>query len=310
MIENGKISPNQFTLLVTLSMIGSPILLLPSMLAIEAKQDAWITAILGVGMGLLVICLYNMVGRRMKNTTFIQYHQAVLGKWMGSLVSLLYLAYFFLISALDLRDIGEFMITHTLGETPIEAILILFTAIVVMGARLGMEVLARTAQIFFPWVLLMFSILVIFVLPEVSLDRAKPILDEGMLPVFRGAYQFVGFPFFEMVVFLMIFPYVNKAKQAGKAFLKGGLIGGTFLIIVTSLSILVLGEDISARSIFPSYLLAKRISIGDFIERIEAVVAGIWMITIFLKLTVLFYATALGLGQLCRLRIIGLFYSL
>ncbi|MDQ0493800.1 hypothetical protein QOZ95_001962 [Paenibacillus brasilensis] len=40
---------------------------------------------------------------------------------------------------------------------------------------------------------------------------------------------------------------------------------------------LVLGPDITARNIYPGYALAKKISIGHFLQRIEAIMATMWL---------------------------------
>lgn len=55
MLENGKISIRQFTILVILFTVGGSILIVPSGLASEAKQDGWIAGLLALGIGLLII---------------------------------------------------------------------------------------------------------------------------------------------------------------------------------------------------------------------------------------------------------------
>lgn len=302
MLENGKIGVNQFTVLVIIFTIGSSVLVVPSGLASEAKQDAWIAAILGVGVGLLFVWLYYTLGNFYPHMTLIEYSEKILGTWLGKVVALLFLSYFFILAALLLREIGDFMTTQIMPETPIQAIHIIFLIIVIMGARLGLEVLTRAAEIFLPWVIMLFIFLVIFLFPQIEFTKVQPMLEEGLKPVLRATFTFLGLPFLELVVFLMIFPYVNKRKQASKAFLVGTCLGGGVIIIITVFSILVLGADFTARNIYPAYILAKKINVGDFLERLEAIVAGIWFITIFFKLTICFYATALGLAQTLKLK--------
>jgi spore germination protein KB len=302
MLENGKIGVRQFTVLVMIFTIGSSILVAPSGLAHAAKQDAWIAAILGVGIGLLFVSLYNALGKRFPHMNLVEYSEEVLGKWLGKTVSLLFISYFFVLAALLLREIGDFVTTQIMPETPIQAIHILFLGIVVMGARLGLEPLARSAEILLPWVIMMLLFLVLFLSPELEFQKIQPVLGEGIKPVLQATFTFLGLPFLELVVFLMIFPYVNKTKEVGKAFWVGTLTGGMFLIIISAMAILVIGADQTARNIYPSYVLAKKINIGDFLQRLEAIMAGIWFITIFFKLTICFYATALGLAQTLKLK--------
>jgi spore germination protein KB len=302
MLENGRIAGRQFTVLVFMFTTGSSLLLAPSMLASDAKQDAWLAAIIGVVVGLLLTWLYQTLGNLYSNMTLVEYSEKILGKWIGKAISLLFFTFPFLLTALVLRNIGDFMTTQIMPETPIQAIHIIFLIIVIMGTRLGLETLARTGEILFPWFIGLFLLLVIFISPQIELEKIQPFLEDGMKPVLRGALPFIGFPFLELVIFLMIFPYVNKSKEAGKAFFRGTLIGGVVLILLTALAILVMGVDQTTRSLYPSYILAKKINIGNFLQRIEAIVTIMWFISIFFKLTICFYASTLSLAQIFKLK--------
>ncbi|WP_227940046.1 GerAB/ArcD/ProY family transporter [Alkalihalobacillus deserti] len=302
MLEKGKIGARQFTVLVILFNTGTSILLAPSLLASEAKQDAWLAGILGMGVGLLVVCLYNTLGNLYPNMTLIEYSEEVLGKWVGKATSLLYFIFTFTLTSLIFRNIGDFLVIQMMPETPIESLHLIFLIIVIMGTRLGLEVLSRSAEILFPWFSILFLLLVLLISPEIKFENIQPMLEEGIKPVLNSAIKFIEFPFLELVTFLMIFPYVNRPKEASKAFLVGTLIGGFILIMVTLLSILVLDPITTIRQIYPSYSLAKRINIGDFLQRIEAIVAGMWIISIFFKLTICFYASNLSLAQLFKLK--------
>lgn len=91
-------------------------------------------------------------------------------------------------------------------------------------------------------------------------------------------------------------------KEMKKAFYIGTFIGGIVITSLTILCILVLGVDITIRQTFPSYVLGKKISIGDFLERIEVIVAIIWIITIYFKVTISYYILNIGLAQIFGLK--------
>lgn len=301
MLENGKIGVQQFMILVTLFTVGTSILLVPSLLVTEAKQDAWIAGILGVCVGLLSVWLYNTLGNLFPNKTLVEYSEEILGKWIGKAISLLFFSFSFTLTALVLRNLGDFMTTQIMPETPIDSLHIIFLFIVIMGTRLGLEVLARAAEILFPWFIIFFLLLVLFLFPEIKFENIQPILEEGIKPVLRSAIPFIEFPFLELVIFLMIFPYVKRTKEAKKAFLVGTTIGGIILIILTGLAILVIGVNLTSTEMYPTYLLATKINIGNFLQRIEAIVAVLWFITIYFKLTICFYTSVLALAQTLKL---------
>ena len=54
---NQTISPRQFMFLVILFSVGSSILIVPTPLAANAKQDAWISISISVAIGLLLVVL-------------------------------------------------------------------------------------------------------------------------------------------------------------------------------------------------------------------------------------------------------------
>ncbi|MBP1155544.1 MULTISPECIES: endospore germination permease [unclassified Paenibacillus] len=294
MFEDGKIGVRQYTVLTTLFTIGTSILIAPSGLAAEAKQDAWIASVIGIGMGLLIIPLYNALGIRFPRMTIAQYTEEILGRWVGKTVILLYITFFFILTALMISTLGYFIASQILPETPIQFIIILCLSVVIMAVRLGLEVWARAAEIFFPWIILLLLILLITLLPEVKLLKLQPMFEEGFKPILRTAFTFFGLQ--QPVILLMIFPYVKQTKRAGRGLFTGTLLGGLMLILITILCIGVLGADLTARSTYPSFSLAKKIG------RSEAVLAGLWFISIFFKITICFYASALGLAQTFKLK--------
>jgi spore germination protein KB len=302
LIEKGKIGVHQFTVLTVLFTVGSSILIMPSGIAQEAKQDAWIASLTALMVGLLMVVLFSGIAIRFPNKTLVQYSQDILGKWLGRFISFLYFGYFFILAALVLRNIGDFVTTQVLPNTPIQFILIFFLVTVIMGVRNGLETFTRTAEIFFPWVLVFFFTMVIFLPPNFDYRRLLPVFGYGIKPILRAAVPAIGTPYMELVVFLMVLPFVNNLKKARKAFLVGVSIGGAVLILVSLLSILVLGADLTARQIYPSYTLAKKINIGSFLERLEVIMAGIWFITIYFKLALCFYASTMTFAELFKLK--------
>lgn len=64
----------------------------------------------------------------------------------------------------------------------------------------------------------------------------------------------------------------------------------------------MLGPSNTASRTFPSYALAQRISIGNFLQRIEIIMAGMWIISIYIRTFMYFYASVIGVAQLCKIQ--------
>ncbi|MBD2869897.1 GerAB/ArcD/ProY family transporter [Paenibacillus arenilitoris] len=295
-----KISIRQFTVLAMFYTIGTTILVIPSTLASDAKQNAWIASIAGLLASMAIVALYIAIGRLYPNTTLAGMLEAAFGKWLGKLATLAFIFFSFVGGSAVLYYMGNFMTTQIMPETPIGAFIVLFGGLVVIGVRLGLEVLARTAEILFPWFLMLFIVSALFLLPEIDLANVKPIVGIGLKPIAKASLAYTGTATLPLVLFLMFFPAaLNRKQGAGKALLVGNVIGGLFIVIVTYLSISVLGADFSSRNLYPSYALAKKINIGNFIQRVEILMAGMWFLSIFFKAAFYAYGFAAGLARLC-----------
>ncbi|WP_349407459.1 endospore germination permease [Pseudalkalibacillus sp. SCS-8] len=298
MIEKGRISVRQFTILVLLYTIGTTILIIPSILASNAKQDAWIAGLIGLAIAVAATLFYFHLASKFPEKNLAEIFEILFGKWVGKLFSFIYFFVFvFLLAIFVLRDIGDFMVTVMMVETPIQAIHLSFLIIVIIAVRLGLETFTRAAELFLPWVVMLYIILFLTITPQIDMRYAQPVLENGIKPVLNAAFSFVTFPYFEMIIFLMVIPYVNTPSRTKGGLVIGGVIGGCFLIILSMLSILVVGVEETSESIYSSYDLAKQINLGGFFQRVEAMMAFIWFTTVFVKLTLLIYVLCLGLAH-------------
>lgn len=209
---------------------------------------------------------------------------------------------FLIVTVGSMREVSDFVISEMLPATPVPPILILFILIVIMATRLGIEVIGRAGEIFTPIIIILFLTLTVAIVPQMDAIRLLPILEDGIKPVLRGSIPITAYTFLEPVVFLMILPCVNQQQKITKGLLRGCFLGGLVIFITVTISILVLGPDLTTRDIYPSYNIARRISVGGFFERVEALIAILWMLTLFIEVTLYFYAFILGLSQLFKLK--------
>jgi spore germination protein KB len=296
------ISGSQFAILVLLNTIGTTILIVPSGLATEVKQDAWIPAILGVGLGLLVIRMYNALGGMYPQMNLVEYCEKILGKWTGISVSIGYIYFSFIGATTLIWLIGNFLVTQIMPESPVITIHAFFVLVVIMGVRLGLEPIARSAEIFLPWVGLFFLLLVLLPIPDSNLENIQPMFDSEVKPIMRGTLSFLSVATLPLIIFHMIVPNGERSKDTNKAFYLGSLIGGIVLISITLLTVLVLGPGLTARNLYPSFALAKKVGIKGVLERIEVIMAILWFITIYFKTSIYCYASIKGLAQLLSLK--------
>ncbi|MGF7033021.1 spore germination protein KB [Paenibacillus mucilaginosus] len=301
-MKREQISVSQLSALMCMFIISSSTLLIPTYLASQAKQDAWIAVTAGIALSCLLVPLYTKLSGTYPGMTLMQYSEIILGRLPGKAVGLLFWAYLLILTSGLLRQLGEMITTLTLPQTPIQAIHAVMVLLLVFSVRRGLEPVGRAAEIFLPWVLLFILCFLMFLAPEIEINHLLPVMEHGLPPIIKGTLTLIGIPYLDLVVFLMLLPHLRRPEKSGKAFRFAMLSGGGIVLLFTLCSILVLGPHTTERSVYPLFQMAQKVNIGNFIQRIEVLVGGLWFISLFFKITVCLYACALCATQLFGLR--------
>jgi len=127
------------------------------------------------------------------------------------------------------------------------------------------------------------------------LKNLKPFLYDGFKPVFSASFGLFSFPFAETVLFLALLGDLRKGSSPYKTYYISLFIGGTLLLVISVLSILVLGIPTKMIQNYSTYATSRLIKIGSFFQRIEATVAVEFIISGFTKNTVCLFAASRGL---------------
>ncbi|BFH71166.1 MAG: endospore germination permease [Paenibacillus dendritiformis] len=302
MVNPMKINLRQFKILVILFTVGTTILITPAGLAAEIGQDAWMAPIAAMGPGLLLVLLYNRINRAAPGMTIVEISESLFGIWIGKGLALLFILFSFFGAALVLFDVGKFIITVLMPETPLLFVNALFALLLLYAIGSGFDTLARMAELLFPWFALWFLLMAALLIPQIDVRNVQPFLEAGPKELAHSVLVVLSLSYMPLAVFLMIQPVeLTGAGKSPPAFVRAVLIGGGLSSLVATLTILVLGANVTSLQEYPVYSLAQRISIGKFLERVEAIAAGLWLITAFVKMSLYFYAAVSGLVRLARL---------
>ncbi|WP_251442323.1 GerAB/ArcD/ProY family transporter [Priestia megaterium] len=163
----------------------------------------------------------------------------------------------FIQSTFSLRDISTFMTTQIVPETLPTWIHALVILAVIYGGYLGIEVIARTAEIFLPWIVVPFLLLISLNIPQMKIDRLYPFFEFHMDDLVLGTTYFLGNPFMELVFVLMITRHIKDGKRVKRMFVIGTVASGLTITIAVAACILALGANIASMHSYPVYLLGK-----------------------------------------------------
>lgn len=299
-IEKGQISSSQLMFLVAGFIQGSTLIVTLSFRV--TKQDTWLAVLAGWILSFPVALIYVAIMQKFPGKNLVQINDLVYGPYLGKLLSAIYvLGFFLLITVQNLRYLGDFILTYIMPETPLVVITIMFTFICAWAVRSGIEVLARCSGILVVITSLIVVATFTLLLKDMKFTNFLPVLETPLKDFIQGTHAMVDIPFGETLTFLMIIPYLNKIKQARSSVLLGFIIGGATLLTVTIRDIAVLGIT-TAIMAQPSFEAVRLIDIGKILTRLEIFVAIVLLVTLFLKVSVFYYASVLGTAQLFNLR--------
>lgn len=267
----------------------------------EAKNDAWISTIVGIIMAIPMLAVYSRLISLFRGKDLYDILNITLGKIIGRVTSIIYIWYAFHLGALVFRNFGEFINTVAMPETPMLVSMISLCAICILAVRLGIEVIGRTTTFFLPIIFLIIIIVEGLGIPKLHLNYIKPILGNSLTSIIKGGFATFSFPFAETVLLIGVFDSLKSKKSPFKVYFWALSIAGIEAVILTIRNISVLGA-MTDSFYFPSYEAVSMISIGSFIQRIEVTVSIVFVFGVFIKSSICLLVTCKGIGKMFNLK--------
>lgn len=290
MKDQQSISSGQMASLSISFLSGSAIVYIPKPLVAAAGNMAWLSLIIAIALGMLVLLCVLYLYRCYPELTLFEYAQQSVGKWMTMIMIIPFILMLFLMIPYIVVGIGSFFVSSMMIETPIyvfHALIILTSA---MTVRAGIEVMARMFLMLLISMYGFIAIILLLSLPLYHPDQLLPLFPLGIKPVIHGIYFSFGFPFVEIVLFSMLLPYLRKEGRASvKKMMFGAMFisGIAFLLVILS-TIMVLGPLAGERN-YSLYAIARLIIIGNFLEGIEAVASFTLIAGSYMKATIVLF---------------------
>ncbi|SDZ67658.1 spore germination protein KB [Evansella caseinilytica] len=298
-IEKGTISSSQLLFLAAAFVQGAALVV--AFAYVVTKHDVWIIIISGLAVTLPFLWGCVSLAKSFPGQNMVQIMESVYGTFLGKGLSILFISFPFQVISHNLRFIGDFFVIYMYPKTPLVVFLILFIAVCAWAVRSGIETIARIGLVTVAITIFIDVLTFFLLLGEMEATNFLPMFELSVGDFIQGTHIMFAIPYGELMIFLMIVPYVNKIKQAKSALLWGLTIGAATLLILVVRDIAALGS-LANVLVAPSFEAVRLIDIAHVITRMELLVAIVLLITVFIKISVLYYASALGIAQIFGLR--------
>ncbi|WP_088043244.1 endospore germination permease [Bacillus sp. EAC] len=273
--------------------------------AINVKQDAWISALIGLFLGCLLFLVYIKLFEIYPAIHFTNYVQQILGKFAGKLVIIAYIIYFIYMAARILREFEQLLVITLFESSSLISLGILMMFLIMYGLFKGFETIARTTEVIFFFIILIISIIVAFefIAKIHHINNLRPVLENGWRPVITASIPIgITFPFGEMVTFLMIMPHLNKQQNALKIGIPALVFSGLILTFFTIINISILGISVLERTNYPLLVGVSYINIANFVQRLDSFIVIFMICGGFIKITIFFYCAVSGTAEIFNIR--------
>lgn len=282
---------------------GNMVLLTIGPVLEEAHQDVWISYLIANILGVLIVYFLTKTALLYPKHTLIQYSKIILGSFFGTVVILNYLVQWYSVIGNILRQYADMTITLLLPKTPtwilFVTILLLLIYVTYIG---GIEGIGRCAEVFGPIILFSLIPLIILSIKDFQVQNFLPIFfDTGVKSIWKGALPPLAF-FGESAMILMLVSFMEKPEKAIKSAVFGLLSAGILVTLIAISVLLTFGSEISGKLRHPSFDLISYISVMDFIQNLEIIAIVVWILSVFIKLSVYFFLVCYGTAQLFKLK--------
>jgi spore germination protein KB len=283
--------------------IGNTMLISVSRVLNHSKQDSWISNIIALLIGTLCIFIAIKAGQLFPELTLVELCKFVFGKWLGTFIILVYLFQWYTVIANILSEFTVFAIAILLPNTPSWILffsMLLLVIYVVYSS--GIEGIGRCSEVFGPIIFLSVLLLILFSITNMEVKKILPVfVDTGFVAILKGAVPSTAF-FAEVVIILMLIKFLDDKNKGPYKTIWGLVLSGILTTIVVIGIITIIGPKVAAKQSYPFFDMINYINIMEFIQNLEIIAVLVWILSVFIKLSVYLFVASYGTAQLFKFK--------
>ncbi|MDD5017850.1 MAG: endospore germination permease [Eubacteriales bacterium] len=294
---NEKIKASQLTFLIISFIQGSVLLI--SLVDDITKQDSWMSMVSGFVVSVPFILSYAFLAKRFPGKNLIEINDIIYGNTIGKIVSIFYLLFFLLLLAFNFGDIADFFNGYIMPETPKMVFIVVFALICAFAVKRGIAAIAKASLLTAIFTIAAVIFTTILLIGEMDFSNFQPMFESSAKEYLQVSHIMFCLPFGEIIALLMITQHMKNDKKLPRTMVWGTGISALIFLAIVVRDTAVLGASITIFS-ETSYQAVRMIDIGEFLTRIELLVALNYTASLFIKICVLYFVTVTGVSQLVR----------
>lgn len=298
-LEKGIISSTQLAYLIGIYIQGA--IFCTALVYHIVTRDIWLISLTSFAVSWIFVFVFIKLTSMFSGSNLIEINSIVFGVYLGKVISALYLIFFVILTTANLRLLCDYVVGNYMVETPLIVIALVFLISIAWAVHAGLEVLARIGVIFFVVVTVLMIFIFILSSSKMEITNFFPLFDISLIDFVRTNHIITTIFFGESFLFMMVIPYVAQRDKMKRSILFG-LIAGEISLILSAIMITGVLGDIASLTNSPLNRVLRQVELGEVLSRMEFIVTGILMFSVFMRIAVIYYVATLGIGQFLGLK--------
>lgn len=292
------ISPVQLFFVLLQAQIGIGLLTIPYTVQVEAGKDGWLSILL---MGLFVqggIAVAWLLSSRFPSLTLYEFAPLLVGKVIGTVLTLLYTLFFFSIVAHQLSMFLSLSSNWAFPRTPHIIFGVLSVAVTVYLVKENVRIIARFL-VLASFLLLIIPFAILPLIPHFEIHYLLPVASNGAGDIMKGSGKLVlAFSGFELLMWL--YPFTEGSTKAKwKAAAGASAVTTVIYAFVAFASYAIFSPKEIKVVPEPVLYILKEVELV-VIERIDLLFLTIWAVFVLTTLMSYLYMASTGLTHLLK----------
>lgn len=252
--------------------------------------DSYISVLFAYLIGFIPLLLFFLILNYKSELSINEKVKYLFGPYLGTIINYVINILVLCIGFILLYNISNFAISQFLAETPIIVFMLLLSIILIYNVSLGINNIARVGIIFLMIITSLTIISTSGVLPNFEASNIKPYLENGINTPLKGGLTLILTNVIPIFI-LLIVPKDNikDNENTNKYLIVFYTIAFIFAFLAILLTIGSLGIYLCNVYQYPEYTVLKKISLFNFLDRVENFIYVKWILNSVMYLSLIIY---------------------
>lgn len=292
-ISTGQVFWMTFSIELSMTLFSTQSLVIQT-----AKQDAWLTFLIGGVIACGITLLSGALSRLYPAQSVVEFSRTILGRWLGKIVVVPFFAAWIFNSGTLLRQFSDFFQMILFDRTPTSVLMLMMMVLVVSLVMTGgIEAIGRCSQLVGPLIMAIVVVVTCLSYNNFEFEQILPVFTESDVGSFIRGSLAPASVLGDTVFLLMVTKFMNNPLLGTKNAVWSVAAVSIISSVLTLTALSIFGPALAAKMLFPTFEMMRYVSLMEFIQNIEIFSSVIWFFSVFIKLSVYLFAASYGISQ-------------